>query len=134
MMLRNASKYDPYNPNDDLMLTMEGIEKSLPILPASDNRIDPMVDPVIIAISEIKKLPVETNEPADITKSPAPRLDQRKKKSLPDSIFFFSSIGLTPISELLLDSFINTQPTVIILLVFQHNSHKFKFVLIVFPV
>jgi hypothetical protein len=44
-------------------------------------------------------------EPADITNSPTPKLDQRTKKSFPVSILSLSFIGVVPISELCFGNF-----------------------------
>jgi hypothetical protein len=95
------------------MLTIEGIEWSLPILPARANKTEPTVDPTIIAIIASPKFEEEINEPAEITSSPMPKLDHNTKKFFPDNTLCLLSIGFIPKSELSSKNFTTISPRII---------------------
>lgn len=95
------------------MLTIEGIEWSLPILPARANKTEPTIDPTTIAIIASPKFEEEINEPAEITSSPMPKLDHNTKKFFPDNILCLLSIGFIPKSELSSKNFTTISPRII---------------------
>ena len=95
------------------MLTIEGIEWSLPILPAKANKTEPTIDPTTIAIIASDKFEEEINDPAEITNNPMPKLDHNTKKFLPDNILYFLSNGFIPKSELSSKNFTTISPRII---------------------
>ena len=95
------------------MLTIEGIEWSLPILPAKANNTEPTIDPTIIAIIASEKFEEEINDPAEITSNPMPKLDHNTKKFLPDNTLYFLSNGFIPKSELPSKNFTPISPRII---------------------
>jgi hypothetical protein len=69
-------------------------------LPANASKTDPTIEPAIMAIIASVIFDEETNEPAEITSRPSPKLDHKTKKFLPESTLYLLSTGFIPKSVL----------------------------------
>jgi hypothetical protein len=57
------------------------------------------MDPTMMTVIASVKFDDDTNEPAEITNRPIPKLDHKTKKFLPDNTFCFFSNGFIPKSD-----------------------------------
>ena len=91
-----AGMYEPWIPNEGLILMRDGTALSLPILPARAKRKEPVTEPMMIANIASANLAELRKDPAEKTKRPTPRLDQSIKYSVPRINLYFNGTGSIP--------------------------------------